>query len=269
MNILYGEVVSTEPLTPQLVRVVLGGEGLVGFEPSGDTDQYVNCFFAPDGAPYDVPFDDAAVRELPRESRPFPRRITVRAWDGLRRELTLDIAVHGDAGYAGRWVTHAEPGDRLQFRGPAGGYRPDPDADCYLFVGDESALPAIAASAEAVPAGRPVVIVAEVDNTSGELAISSPGAVELHWVHRAHREDELEPLLADAVAALPLPDGVVSAFVHGEAVATRAVRRVLLSKRIVDPARLSCSPYWRRGYDEEQWRTIKGGWVREVANDPV
>jgi NADPH-dependent ferric siderophore reductase len=257
-------VISTHRLSSHLVRVVLGGPGLDAFEPGTDADQYVNCFFVPDRAPYDVPFDDEVVRDLPQAQRPFPRRITVRAWNDDRRELTIDIATHGDVGYAGRWVIRAQPGDRLQLRGPAGGYSPHSDADSYLFVGDESALPAIAACSEAVPSGRPVVVVAEVEDAAGEIQLSSPGALEVRWVHRAGRADDVDRLLADAVAALPRPDGVVSAFVHGEAVATRAVRRVLLSEGIVDEDRLSCSPYWRRGHDDEEWRAVKGAWVREV-----
>lgn len=261
---MHGEVISTERLSSHLVRVVLGGPGLDGFTPTGDADQYVNCSFLPDDAPYSVPFDDAAVRDLPREQRPFPRRITVRAWDAERGELTLDIASHGDVGYAGRWAGHAQPGDRLQFRGPAGGYSPHPDADAYLFVGDESALPALATCAEAVPAGKPVVVVVEVEDAAGEVPLTSPGELQVHWVHRAGRAG-LDDLLAGAVAALPRPSGVVSAFVHGEAAETRAVRRVLLGERIVDPDRLSCSPYWRRGMDDEAWRSVKADWTRDVA----
>lgn len=265
---MFGEVRSTERLTSHLVRVVLGGPGLDDFAPVDATDQYVNCFFLPDAAPYSVPFDDDAHRGLPREQRPYPRRITVRRWDEARRELTLDIASHGDVGHAGRWASHARPGDRLQLRGPAGDYRPHADADSYLLVGDESALPAIAASAEAVPPGRPVTVVAEVEDAAGELALTSPGDLTVRWVHRAGRHD-LEDLLADAVAALPRPVGVVSAFVHGEAEATRAVRRVLLDRDVVDPARLSCSPYWRRGMDDESWRSVKAAWVREMAAEPL
>lgn len=260
---MYGEVVATERLTPGLVRVVLGGPGLADFRPPESCDAYVNCFFLPDAAPYTVPFSDAAVRELPREQRPFPRRITVRRWDAARREVTLDIAAHGEVGYAGRWALGARPGDRLQFRGPSDGYRPHPEADSYLFVGDESALPAIAACAEGVPAGKPVTVVVEVENTAGEIELASPGELDVHWVHREGRHD-LDDLLAETVAALPRPVGVVSAFVHGEAAATRAVRRVVLGEAIVDPEHLSCSPYWRRGYDDEQWRTVKGDWVRAV-----
>lgn len=263
---MYGEVVATQRLTPQLVRVVLGGAGLEGFALGEDADQYVNCFFLPDAAPYAVPFDDEAVRDLPREQRPYPRRITVRAWDAERRELTLDIAAHGDIGYAGRWAAHAQVGDRLQFRGPAGGYRPHADADSYLLVGDESALPAIAACAEAVPAGRPVVAVVEVEDAAGQVELTSPGVLEVHWVHRDGRHDGVDDLLAEAVAGvLPGLPGVVSAFVHGEAAETRAVRRVLLGAGAVDEDHLSCSPYWRRGMDDEAWRAVKAAWTREVA----
>lgn len=260
---MHGEVIATERLTPQLVRVVLGGDGLAGFRAPESADAYVNCFFVPDGASYSAPFDSDAVRELPRAERPFPRRLTVRAWDSERRELTLDVAVHGDNGYAGRWALHTQPGDVLQFRGPADGYSPDPDADAYLFAGDESALPAIAVCAEMVPTARPVTIVAEVEDAAGEIPLESPGDLTVHWVHRAGRQD-LDTLLADVVAALPRPSGVVSAFVHGEAEATRAVRRVLLGAGLVDPAQLSCSPYWRRGLDDEDWRAVKGQWVREM-----
>ncbi|MBU2698172.1 siderophore-interacting protein [Pimelobacter sp. 30-1] len=263
---MYGEVISTERLSAHLVRVVLGGAGLEGLTSTGDADEYVNCFFLPEDAPYPVPFEDDATRDLPRAQRPFARRITVRRWDAERGELTLDIATHGEVGYAGRWALHAQPGDRLQLRGPGGGYRPHADADSYLFVGDESALPAIAACAEAVPAGRPVVVVAEVEDTEDEIAISSPGALEVHWVHRAGRtgDDAVAGLLAEAVAALPRPAGTVSAFVHGEAASTRAVRRVLLGEAIVAEDKLSCSPYWRRGHDDEEWRAVKAAWVREV-----
>jgi len=266
---MYGEVIRTTHLSSHLVRVVLGGPGLEGFVSSGRADEYVNCFFLPATAPYSAPFQEEDVRALPREQRPFPRRITVRSWDGARGELTLDIAAHGDVGHAGRWATHATPGDRLQLRGPAGGYRPHPEADSYLLVGDESALPAIAACAEAVPAGRHVVAVVEVEDAAGEVPLTSPGVLQVRWVHRATHDAAPDELLADAVRALPRPVGTVSAFVHGEAGATRAVRRALLRARIVTEEHLSCSPYWRRGLDDEQWRAVKAEWLRAIAAEPI
>lgn len=260
---MYGTVVRTEQLTPQLRRVVLGGEGLADFVDPPSADAYVNAFFLPEQAPYAPPFDTETVRDLPREQRPYPRRYSVREWDRERRELTIDFVVHGDVGYAGRWATHAAPGDRLEMRGPAGDYSPPPGADSYLFVGDESAVPAIAACAAAVPTGRQVTVLLEVEDASGQVDVTSPGDLSLVWVHRAGRTDP-DRLLAEAVATLPGAEGTVSAFVHGEAESIRAVRRVLLSEGRVAPEHLSCSPYWRRGHTDEQWRTIKRDWVREM-----
>ena len=60
----YGEVVEVEQLTPRMVRVVLGGDGLADFTPTEWTDQYVNALFVPPGAPYAVPFDPDEARQL-------------------------------------------------------------------------------------------------------------------------------------------------------------------------------------------------------------
>ena len=56
---MHGVVESTEWLTPALVRVVLGGPGLTGFEMPADTDAYVNIAIPPAGAPYGPLFDPA------------------------------------------------------------------------------------------------------------------------------------------------------------------------------------------------------------------
>ncbi len=75
---MFGRVERAEHLTPHLVRVVLGGEGLADFVPSPCTDSYVNAYFLPTGAGYAVPFDTSTIRALPRAQRPASRRYTVR-----------------------------------------------------------------------------------------------------------------------------------------------------------------------------------------------
>ena len=266
---MYGTVVSTERLTPHLVRVVLGGEGLADFQDPPFADSYVNAFFLPEGARYQPPLEDEATRDLPRDQRPYPRRYTVRAWDRERRELTIDFVVHGEVGYAGRWALHARPGDRLQLRGPAGDYSPPADVDAVLLVGDESALPAIAACAEQVRDGMPVRAVIEVEDADEEVELTSPGALEVHFVHRGGAQDEesLTRLLADAVAALPRLEGVVTAFVHGEAESIRAVGHALRDGGLASREHVSLSPYWRRGLTDEGWRSVKRDWVRRLQGE--
>lgn len=261
---MYGRVEHVEQLTPQLVRVVLGGEGLAGFSAGEFTDHYVKLQFPPPGAPYAVPFDGDAVRALPREQQPVMRTYTVREWDAATGRLTLDFVVHGDSGVAGPWARAAKPGGLLALRGPGGAFVPDPAADWHLMVGDESALPAIAASLARVPPGVRVHVVAEVEGPEGEIPLESPGELVVTWVHRGA---DGEDALLRAVAALEFPPGRACAFVHGEAVATRALRRHLLAERGLPRPDLSVSGYWRRTFTEDGWQSSKREWNAQVERD--
>ncbi len=257
---LLTTVVSVERLTPRMVRVVVTGEELEGFGAGAFTDHYVKLQLPPPGAPYAAPFDVEEVRaRLPREQWPRTRTYSVRAWAPERRELTVDFVVHGDTGVAGPWAAAARPGDRLQLQGPGGAYAPRADAAWHLLIGDASVLPAIAASLPRVAPGVPVRVVAAVAGPEEELALSSPGALEVTWVHDGG--------LAGAVAALPFPDGEPQVFLHGEASDVRAVRRHLVVERGLPAAALSASGYWKQTLDEEGWREDKAAWAAAVAED--
>lgn len=261
---MHGHVVRTERLTPTLVRVVLGGPGLDGFAMPDSTDTYINVAIPPAGAPYGGVFDPQAVRaEHAEEHWPARRRYTVRSWDDAARELTLDFVVHGDSGVAGPWAAAAAPGDVLVFEGPGSGYRPDPAADWHLLVGDESALPAIAATLETLPTDAVAVVRLVCDGPEHEVPLDCAGRVDLAWVHRAGAADEL----ARAVAALTFPEGRVHAFVHGEAGEIREIRRHLLADRGLTRADMSCSPYWRRELTDEAWRKVKRDFVAAMETD--
>jgi NADPH-dependent ferric siderophore reductase len=268
---MHARVRSTTWLTPSLVRVVLGDGDLDAFVlPGGDqpdTDAYVNIAIPPEGAPYDAVFDPAQVKaDHPAEVQPARRRYTVRSWDEAARELTLDFVVHGDDGVAGPWARRARPGDVLVFQGPGSGYRPDPAANWHLMVGDESALPAIAASLEAVPGDAPVVVRLVCDGPDHELPLSTPGTLDLHWLHRTGEPGDAD-LLAASVRGLVFPDGRVHAFVHGEADEVRAIRRHLLGERGLSRSDMSCSPYWRRTMTDEAWRRVKRDFVADMEAD--
>lgn len=263
---MYGVVQSVERLTPGMLRIVLGDGDLDGFESTGFADEYINVMFVPDGAPYQVPFEPDDLDGVEAEHRPRPRRYTVRSWDAEQRHATIDFVTHGDVGFAGRWAQRATSGDRLQFRGPSGGYSPDPEAAWHLLVGDESALPAIAASLERLqPRARAVALVV-VDDAGHQQPLASPGDVDAVWLHRRD-SSKPEDLLPDAVAAIEFPDGLLDVFVYGEAGEVRAVRHHLLSDRGLDISDFSISPYWRRDHDDESWRAVKAEWLAEQASD--
>jgi NADPH-dependent ferric siderophore reductase len=256
------EVADVTELTPRMVRVEFGGAGLEGFTAGEFTDHYVKIQFPPADADYAAPFDQEEIRATqPRERWPRTRTYSVRSWDAERVRLTIDFVVHGDDGVAGPWARQARPGDRLQLQGPGGAYAPDPDAPAYLLVGDPSVMPAIAASLERVPAGRPVEVILQVADTDDEMELTTRGDVHVTWLH-----EQGDDLLAQAVRALELPEGT-DAFVHGEASSVRALRRHLIVERGIAREALSISGYWKRSRTEEGWREDKPEWNRLVEAD--
>jgi len=245
-------VLRTERLSPDLVRVHLGGPGLADFQPNGFTDAYVKLAF---------PGADG--------EDPVLRTYTVRSYDPEAGELAIDFVVHGDAGVAGPWAREAREGQTLVLRGPGGAYRPDPDADWHLLAGDESALPAIGAALEALGADARGQVFVEVYGSEGEIELPAPEGVEVTWLHRGHaaadapddRAGRQAPLVA-AVREAPWWDGRVQVFVHREAEAVmKGVRPYIRGERAVPAADASISGYWRRGRTEEGFRV----WKRELA----
>ncbi|WP_426363022.1 siderophore-interacting protein [Streptomyces sp. E-08] len=259
-------VVHTERITPHMVRVVLGGPGLDGFAADTYTDHYVKLLFAPEGVAYPEPFDMERIRaEFPRDQWPTTRTYTVRSWDPVHRELTIDFVVHGDEGLAGPWAARAQAGETVRFLGPGGGYAPDPAADWHLLVGDESALPAIAVALEALPEGARAQALIEVSDAAEEQKLATSKGIDVTWLHRGDRP--AGEALVEAVTALEFPAGDVHAFVHGEAGFVKELRRHLRLDRGVARERLSISGYWRLGKSDEAWRAIKREWNDQVERE--
>jgi NADPH-dependent ferric siderophore reductase len=265
-DIYEARVVRTEQLSRHMRRVVFGGDGLTGFAVEGYTDSYIKLVFKPEGVTYPEPFDLVRIRqELPRDQWPPNRTYTVRRWDDALGELTVDFVVHGDEGLAGPWAANARPGDVLWVLGPSGGYAPDPEADWHLVAGDESALPAIAAALEEMPAGAVVHAFVEVDTEDDELKLLCPEGIEVRWLHRAGRP--VGEALVSAVTGLDFPAGKLCAFVHGEAAFVKELRRYLRLERQVPREQLSISGYWRLGQNDEAWRAVKRAWNEQVERE--
>lgn len=196
-------------------------------------------------------FADAYVKLLFGEST---RAYTLRRL--ARGELWIDFVVHGDEGLAGPWAAAASPGDRLSFVGPGGEWSPRPGADWHVFVGDESALPAIASGLDRLFAAAPEAkaqVFVEIGAAGEEYPLPANAAVT--WIYRdgAPYGDRL----VETVLAASLPEGDVEAFVHGNAEAVRPLRRYLLRERGLAREKLSISGYWRSGMTDEGWRASK------------
>jgi NADPH-dependent ferric siderophore reductase len=261
-----GVVTRVEQLTPHMVRVVVGGEAIGRLNAGAHTDHYVKIQFPLPGVAYPEPFDLAVIREsMPREQWPVVRTYTVRRWVPADEEMWIDFVVHGDEGIAGPWAVNAKPGDPFYFMGPGGGYAPDPEADWHLLAGDESALPAIAAALEGMPAGARVLAFIEVADASEEQKLETAADAEIVWLHRDGRQ--VGELLVPAVRALAHPAGQVQVFVHGEATFVKELRRHLRVELGLPIGQLSISGYWRRGMNEDGWQTSKREWNHQIEQE--
>ena len=231
------EVVDRIQLNPHMVRIVAGGNGYEHYNDNDFTDKYVKLFFP-----------DADGREV-------TRTYTVRRSDPAAQQLTLDFVVHGDAGLAAPWARGASVGDTLTLRGAGGAYRPDPDRDTHVFLGDESALPAINAALEALPAQARGVALLEVSEVEGSLDAEVPAGVDVVWFERDEPGSRPQ-LLADAMAERAWPTGGVDVFAHGERESMKAIRKVLRDLT-TDADLVSISGYWASGRTEDRFQAEK------------
>ena len=250
-------VLGTRRLGAGVVRVTLGGPDLTGLPPAAP-DGYLKLFFPRDRrtvpALPEIPADGDVGRwyssylAMPDDERPPMRTYTLRRRldgpDGVAIEV--DLVLHGDGGGPGeRWARTAEVGDRIAFTGPYGLYAPRSEHDALLLVGDETAVPAMGAIVEALPAGMHARVIATAASAAEVQHWSTGGRVEVTWVHR----DDDGPGLLDAVTRTGERPYV---WLAGEATVVRDLRRHLTRERGVDKRDVQFCGYWRAGRSEDQ-----------------
>ncbi|MFB2583494.1 siderophore-interacting protein [Herbiconiux liukaitaii] len=261
-------IARVEQLSPHLVRIIATGEAVHTIPDAPHTDRYAKMLFAPAGSALIPPYDLATLREThPLAELPAQRTYTLRRIDKAAGEVWIDFVVHGDTGVAGPWAAAAQPGDAVVLAGIGGGYEPDPLADHHVLAGDESALPAIAASLEAMSRVTHGTVLIEVDGAADEIALTAPEGVTVQWVHRSGVEAGVSTALVEALRALPAPAGDTQAFVHGERGAMKALRPLLLEQWGIPRARLSLSAYWAHGRIEDAFQAEKREPVGQIFTD--
>jgi NADPH-dependent ferric siderophore reductase len=222
---LQFEVVTSTQVSPHFQRIELAAPELEGF--SYQPGQDVMLLVAADG------------------NRPVRRRYTIRRLDSARRLLTLDVVLHGD-GPGERWVRSARPGDRIEGIGPRGKISPSLEADWHLFMGDESAMPAILAMTESLPGDSDATLVLEIPEREDEQDFAAAARTRLSWLHRLGGPAGESRLLAAEAAEVELPPGSGHAYLFGEARVVLRLREVLAARGLAQD-QMSPKAYWGRG----------------------
>ncbi|MEJ2889393.1 siderophore-interacting protein [Actinomycetospora aeridis] len=247
-------VAGSSQLTPRMRRVTVRGEALrtVGPVPPA---AHVRLLFGDPGAEVTLPVAGPSGLTWPSDlNRPYARSMTVRALDAGRGEMTIDVALHGDSA-AGRWACAARAGDPVGVVGPGGGWTPPADARAVLLAGDETALPAIAALHEALPAELPIDTVVELADPADQQELARP----VTWVHRDRGGSLEEALRRHAVVS------GVAVWVAAEGHAVKAIREHLRLDRGLARSHCHAIRYWTRGRSHEDSDATFGAARAEAA----
>lgn len=249
----------TLQLSPTMIRVVAEVQQPELFQDIEPPEKYVKLVFFNPALGLDAFPDYWSLKDsLPADQQPVTRHMTLRKVAADRSEVWIDVATHGDSGYAGPWAMHAQPGDTMVVVGPGGKWIPDPAATWTLLAGDDTAIPAIMANVEALPAGARGEVILEVDGAENEQDLSLPEGLKLRWCHRNSQEQDTRALV-EAVKTTTWPqftDGV-QVFAHGEREAMKMLRPLLFEHHGLSRDQVSISGYWAAGRTEEAFQAEK------------
>ncbi len=220
------QVLRRAQISDHLVRLVLGGAGLTGFESTGVPDEWVGLI-------------------VPGQFQ--SRYYTVRSWaDG---ELTLDVVIH-EEGLVTEWAARDCVGDAVTITEPKGSFAMPQDAGWLILLGDLTAMPAMARIVETVRA--PTRVWAEVPD---DLAPYLPAGTDVTWLE--HPGDGRSQL-ADVVGEIEWPEGDGYFWMAGESAQMRAIRKHLMRERKLPSAAYDVMGYWRAGA-QRQPRAVDPG----------
>ncbi|MFI9487175.1 siderophore-interacting protein [Promicromonospora sp. NPDC052451] len=258
------EVVNTKRVTPSMMRVTLGGDGLAQFTPAG-YDQWFRLFLPRAGQDMlRLPTRSSALwyaeyLTTPKARRPWVRNYTVRAARPDLNEIDVDFVLHGagdqhagdahPSGPGAGFAEAAERGTRVGLLDQGIGYDPRHAHDWTLLVADESGLPAVAGICESLPRDARGIAVVEVPTAEDRQEVRAPAGVELRWVVRDAADAVPGQAALAALRELDLAGagGAVHAFAVGESSLATGTRRYLVGECGVPKTHVDFVGYWRHG----------------------
>ncbi|MFT2110589.1 siderophore-interacting protein [Marinomonas sp. 2405UD68-3] len=221
-------------VTPHMLRVTLGGEGVLTL-PQDQESAYVKLIF-------------------PSESGRLMRTYTIR--HQRTDEIDIDFMLHEDGGPASTWAQLAETGDTIIVGGPGSRKMINSSTEYQLLVGDMTALPAISVNLETLPKDAKGFAVIEVVSKDDVQSLTHPEGIEIHWVINANSGKDEQALL-NKVKTLPWFDGKMSVWAACEFSSMKMLRRFFKDEKAIDKSMLYISSYWKLGNNEDEHKVIK------------
>ncbi|MPZ62387.1 MAG: siderophore-interacting protein [Propionibacteriales bacterium] len=247
---VLAEVTQVRHLTPHMVRITVRSEDLFDFPYAGG-DHWFRLFLPRPGQDRPrIPVTEDWYSEMlamPGEQRPILRNYTVRRFRPALGEIDIDLVRHGDTGPATRWAGRARVGDLIGLLDQGVKYQPLEHCQWRLFLGDESALPAIGSIVEGMTDETVARVLVEVPTPDDiqDLAIPPGADVRVTWLPRSGTAAGPGDLLRAAAREVEHPDGRPYVWIAGESSMVTDLRRHFVERGI--PKDDICfSGYWRK-----------------------
>ncbi len=246
-------VTGVERITPHMARIRFKGENLARYDHLDAL--HVRLFIPPEDVSepsWPMVGDDGLLLPSPAETRPLVRKYTIREIDVAASTLAIDFVLHEDAGPGSAFAFRAQAGDRIGMAGPGG--RGLKAAERYVFLADETGLPAVARMLENLPEGAVGQAFIEVADAREEQALRRPAGMALTWLHRGAAAPGSLPLLQDALATIDWPVEGPSTYLWAAAehAAFKAIRAASRGKLRPEHDQNLVVSYWRSGASDEE-----------------
>ncbi|KXG86231.1 DUF2218 domain-containing protein [Agrobacterium bohemicum] len=250
-NLFSGRVVRAYNLTPKMRRVVIAiDEGIERLMSGG---LHVRILILPDQARAPVwphVSKTGAIVWAQGEDEQARRVYTIRSGDIKRGEINLDFVMHeGDDMPGAHFGATAAAGDIVGIVGPGGEL---PDAEDYVFAGDETALPVMLRMAAEMPAGKKLTVYAEIDNENERQEVSSKAQVTWNWLYRDGKAAGTAGLLQQSLRSHGWNghEGL-HVFVGCEKSEARIIKKMLGDEAGLPKTCLHTAGYWVRGANDD------------------
>lgn len=242
------QVIDTIELTPHLKRIVLSGEGLLGF-PTGQEGAHVKVLLPNVG-------EEIPNLDIRGSDRPVMRSYTIRHYDQDTNRLSLDFVINRHQGPATEWAAKAKKGDYLGIAGPGPMKLTDFTAENYLLVGDLTSVNAINGYAKAISNQSTIHAIISIPTVEDIIPLDIGEHVSVQWLI----EDNEESTFSNAILALAtkLPTNT-EVFLGLEARNIRTLRGLLQEEVGIHRQHIHATGYWKKGVDADRFSAEKKG----------
>ena len=247
------EVIRTKRVTPNMVRVTVGGPDMKNL-PHHGFDHWFRLFLPRLDGTTDfarIPTHMGTgvymkyLAQTKSGTRPVMRNYTVRDHRPEVGEMDIDFVAHGDQGVAGLWAQQARVGEKIALIDQGCGFDLPDVCDFYLLAGDESALPAILGILRDLPEDSVGLALIEVPETGDIQEVHGPDGIQVRWLPRNDHSVPIGSLaLNQLLEFTPNSPSTLYAYVVGERKLATEGRRHLV-RTGVPKAQISFVGYWR------------------------